>query len=110
MDFNFGDAAGFGESQNPLRDGAQFPFRPELHFGGNGAPVGNSPGFLRRAHSFENAVPIFTLRKRAGAAPWPVPMVCIGCPLPQFGVPQRTQWSALQMASQEFQNSVVMPL
>jgi len=35
-------------------------------------------------------------------------MVCIGWPLPQLGVPQENQWSALQMASQEFQNSVVM--
>src|SRR5947209_8336462 len=32
--------------------------------------------------------PTFTLRKRAGEAPCPVPMVCIGSPLPQLGVPQ----------------------
>ena len=58
----------------------------------------------------ENAIPIFTLRKRAGEAPCPVPIVCIGCPLPQFGVPQRVQYSLPQIESQLFQNSVVMPL
>ena len=51
-----------------------------------------------------------TLRKRAGEAPWPVPMVCMGWPFPQFGVPQSVQWPSLQIASQEFQNSVVIPL
>src|ERR1700739_852683 len=35
------------------------------------------------------AVPIFTFLNRAGDAPCPVPIVCIGCPLPQFGVPHR---------------------
>ena len=62
------------------------------------------------AHDFAKAEPIFTLQKRAGAAPCPVPMVCIGWPLPQLGVPQSVQWSREQMASHEFQNSVVMPL
>jgi hypothetical protein len=51
-----------------------------------------------------------TLRKREGDAPWPVPIVCIGWPLPQFGVPHKIHSSAPQIASQEFQNSVVMPL
>ena len=37
-------------------------------------------------------------------------MVCMGWPLPQFGVPQSVQCSREQMASQLFQNSVVMPL
>ena len=62
------------------------------------------------AYCPENATPILTLRKRAGAAPCPVPIVCIGCPLPQFGVPQRVQCSLPQIESQLFQNSVVMPL
>ena len=43
------------------------------------------------AHYFANAMPTRILRKRAGAAPWPVPMVCMGCPLPQLGVPQSVQ-------------------
>src|SRR3954463_8652273 len=55
------------------------------------------------------AEPTFTLRKRAGAAPCPVPIVCIGWPLPQLGVPHSVHWSREQMASIEFQNSVVMP-
>src|ERR1041384_3670406 len=55
------------------------------------------------------AVPIFIPRNRAGAAPCPVPMVCIGWPLPQLGVPQSVHWSREQIASIEFQNSVVMP-
>ena len=54
--------------------------------------------------------PRLMLRKRAGDAPWPVPMVCMGWPLPQLGVPQSVQCSREQMASQLFQNSVVMPL
>jgi hypothetical protein len=37
------------------------------------------------------AMPTRIFWKRAGAAPWPVPMVCMGWPLPQLGVPQRVQ-------------------
>src|SRR5437763_5525154 len=55
------------------------------------------------------ALPTAILRKRAGAAPCPVPMVCMGCPFPQFGVPHRRHSSREQIASMEFQNSVVMP-
>ncbi len=65
---------------------------------------------LLKAHYLANAAPSFTLRKRAGDAPCPVPMVCMGWPLPQLGVPQSVQCSREQMASQLFQNSVVMPL
>jgi hypothetical protein len=36
-------------------------------------------------------------------------MVCMGWPLPQLGVPQSVHWSREQMASMEFQNSVVIP-
>src|SRR5450759_3259086 len=32
------------------------------------------------AHDFANAAPSLTLRKRAGDAPWPVPIVCMGWP------------------------------
>jgi len=59
---------------------------------------------------FANATPTLMFLKRAGEAPWPVPMVCMGWPLPQLGVPQSVQWSREQIASQLFQNSVVMPL
>ena len=55
-------------------------------------------------------IPTCTLRKRAGAAPWPVWATCSGWPLPQLGVPQTIQWSALQTASQEPQNWGVMPV
>src|ERR1700683_2820688 len=58
---------------------------------------------------FENATPTRTFRKRAGAAPWPVPITCCGWPLPQFGVPHSVHSSREQIASSEFQNSVVMP-
>jgi hypothetical protein len=37
-------------------------------------------------------------------------MVCIGWPLPQFGVPHSVQSSGPQIASQLDQNSVVIPL
>src|SRR6185437_6894641 len=82
-----GSAPGFGEQ--PPRD---FEVEPPTH-----------------ADLPEKAVPIFTLRKRAGDAPWPVPMVCCGWPLPQLGVPQSVQYSREQMASIAFQNSVVIP-
>jgi hypothetical protein len=36
-------------------------------------------------------------------------MVCIGSPLPQFGVPQRIQCFWFVIASQEFQKSGVIP-
>src|SRR5207245_10085287 len=55
------------------------------------------------------ADPTFTLRNLAGAAPCPLPITCCGCPLPQCGVPQSTHSSREQIASREFQNSVVMP-
>jgi hypothetical protein len=56
------------------------------------------------------ALPTFTPRNLAGAAPWPVPITCCGCPLPQFGVPHKVHWSREQIASIEFQNPVVNPL
>src|ERR1700683_121275 len=37
------------------------------------------------------ATPTFMFRKRVGDAPCPVPMVCLGWPLPQLGVPQSVQ-------------------
>src|ERR1700751_6477170 len=55
------------------------------------------------------AEPTLIPRKRAGDAPCPVPMTCCGCPLPQFGVPHNVHSSREQMASSEFQNSVVIP-
>src|SRR5262245_7626566 len=54
-------------------------------------------------------IPTFTFRNRAGEAPWPVPIVCIGSPLPQFGVPQSVQCFSLVIASHAFQKSGVMP-
>src|SRR4029077_20187521 len=85
-------------------------------------PVGVGPGEARcpsnrtpqaeacATYDFANAAPTFMFRKRAGDAPWPVPMVCCGWPLPQLGVPHSVQCSREQMASQLFQNSVVIPL
>src|ERR1700685_4433352 len=55
------------------------------------------------------AEPTRILRKRAGLAPCPVPTTCCGWPLPQFGVPQSVHSSREQIASIEFQNSVVIP-
>src|ERR1700693_6571527 len=62
------------------------------------------------AHVPLYAVPTFPLRNRAGDAPCPVPITCCGWPLPQCGVPQSVHSSREQIASIEFQNSVVMPL
>src|SRR6476646_6057226 len=64
---------------------------------------------LEVTHDFANAAPTLILRNRAGEAPWPVPIVCMGWPLPQLGVPHSVHWSREQMASMEFQNSVVIP-
>src|ERR1700735_2430845 len=60
-------------------------------------------------HMLLNALPTFTPRNRDGAAPCPVLITCCGCPLPQFGVPHKVHSSLEQIASREFQNSVVMP-
>src|ERR1700690_191797 len=78
-----------------------------------------SPRFLRRsrllalaegqARPYEYAVPTRIFRKRAGLAPCPVPTTCCGWPLPQLGVPHNSHSSREQIASIEFQNSVVIP-
>src|SRR5579872_967321 len=60
-------------------------------------------------HEFLNALPTLILRNLAGAAPCPVPITCCGWPFPQFGVPHKVHSSREQMASMEFQNSVVIP-
>jgi hypothetical protein len=44
-----------------------------------------------------------------GEAPCPVTIVWPGWPFPQFGIPHKTQLFLLAMASQEFQNSGVIP-
>src|ERR1700704_6123019 len=58
---------------------------------------------------YEYAEPTRIFRNRAGLAPCPVPTTCCGCPLPQFGVPHSVHSSREQIASIEFQNSVVIP-
>src|SRR5208337_825931 len=108
--FRFLHAAQLRQTQNRGRDGAQFPHVAKCFAARLGSYSRCSPHRVPCAHSSEKAVPIFTFRNRAGEAPWPVPIVCIGWPLPQFGVPHSSQWSSLQMASHEFQNSVVIPL
>ena len=55
------------------------------------------------------AGPTETSRKRQGAAPWPTCMICIGSPLPQFTTPHIRHSSGPATASQEPQNSGVMP-
>src|SRR5580700_7555485 len=108
MDFCFRNSAKLGQPQNASTNLMQFALRTQSRDGDRGM-FGSALSFSR-AHWFEKADPIFTLRNRDGEAPWPVPITCIGWPLPQFGVPQSTQSSAFEIASHEFQNSVVMPL
>ena len=64
------------------------------------------------AHRFghQRRTPTWTLRNRAGAAPWPTRCVCIGSPLPQFGTPHRVHASGPQMASQLPQKRGVIPV
>lgn len=71
-------------------------------------PSGN-PSSGNGHHEFLNAFPTLTPRNLAGAAPCPVPITCCGCPFPQFGVPHRVHSCHEQIASSEFQNSVVIP-
>src|SRR5262252_861717 len=66
----------------------------------------DSVGDLLEGHRY---TPTRTLRNRAGAAPWPVPITCMGSPLPQLGVPHIFQLFSFPIASQEFQNSGVIP-
>ena len=77
--------------QNGGRDGAQFPHVTEFFAARVRSFCSCSPHRHLCVHSSENPEPIFTFRKRAGEAPCPVPMVCIGWPLPQFGVPHSSQ-------------------
>ena len=105
LNFRFVGSGNFAKTQNGLYALLQFALGCQVR------PIAGGLCSCRHfAYCPENAIPIFTLRKRAGAAPCPVPIVCIGCPLPQFGVPQRVQCSLPQSESQLFQNSVVMPL
>src|SRR5277367_526878 len=101
--------APFSASAAVLRDGACFfaPFERRARDGGDFFLVRFIFGLW---FYLAKATPTFTFRKRVGDAPCPVPMVCMGWPLPQLGVPQRVQESREQIASQLFQNSVVMPL
>src|SRR5260370_32584121 len=59
---------------------------------------------------YQRPTPTCTLRKRAGAAPCPVRIVCIGSPLPQLGVPHTTHSSRLLMASHCPQNFCANPV
>jgi hypothetical protein len=107
IDLNFGfvGSGNFAKAQNCRYSLLQFALGCQ-----ESTTAGELCSRCHFAYCPENAIPILTLRKRAGAAPCPVPIVCIGCPLPQFGVPQRVQCSLPQIESQLFQNSVVMPL
>src|ERR1700677_20396 len=64
------------------------PFERRARAGGDFFLVGFMFGFY---FYLAKATPTFMSRKRVGDAPWPVPMVCMGWPLPQLGVPQSVQ-------------------
>ncbi len=102
--FRLRNANGFGQPQHGINDVAK------LTLGSADLQASSRARFSRHIHCSEKAVPIRALRNRAGDAPWPVPIVCIGWPFPQFGVPHSVQCSRSQIASHEFQNSVVIPL
>ena len=112
LDVYFGlrHASGIGDPQDRSNRRLQLTLAKQYHAVRPRCAAVLRPNWLLRFHCLANAAPMFTLRKREGDAPCPVPMVCIGWPLPQFGVPHSVHSFALQMASQEFQNSVVIPL
>ena len=85
---------GLGEAQDFFRDAVQLRIRRQMR-GRDGGPgraaLAACGGFARGAHDLAKAAPSLMLRKREGEAPWPVPIVCMGWPLPQLGVPQSVQ-------------------
>src|SRR5208282_3604226 len=97
------DVGGLFFSQHSLfsrRDAACRVFRRHCLVG---------PAKTGQSRLYEYAEPTRIFRNRAGLAPCPVPTTCCGCPLPQFGVPHSAHSSREQIASIEFQNSVVIP-
>src|ERR1700693_1963563 len=87
----------------------EFPVETRL---GPAPPPQNRHPASKRGQSprlYEYAEPTRIFRNRAGLAPCPVPTTCCGWPLPQFGVPHSVHSSREQIASIEFQNSVVIP-
>src|SRR5207245_7866359 len=64
--------------------------------------------FERARH--EGDTPTWTLRNRAGAAPWLTCACCPGWPLPQFVKPYSTQLSGPATASSEPQKTGVTPV
>ncbi len=91
VDFRLFHSAQLCQTQNRGRNGAQFTHVAECFTVCLCLFCRRSPYHVPCADSSENAEPIFTFRKRAGDAPCPVPIVCIGWPLPQFGVPHSSQ-------------------
>src|SRR6185312_13447652 len=79
----------------------------DLGLAGGGEDVGGEGEELGALH---DALPTVTPRKRAGAAPWPTCIVCIGSPLPQVEIPQRRQSPGPQTASHPPQKRGVMPV
>ena len=65
---------------------------------------------LALAHRAHPRTPTRTFRKRAGTAGWPVWPVCTGCPLPQWGVPQKRRSDSLPTRSMDAQNWGPMPV
>src|ERR1700721_1452545 len=101
IDFDF-SLVGLAEFQQPLRQLLHLRHResPRLvMFRGSGSAALSPRLLFRGGGHFAKATPTFTFRKREGEAPCPVPMVCIGWPLPQFGVPHSVQYSREQIAS-----------
>ncbi len=97
VNFCFLGAGGFGEMENVFDDATKFGFGEQLRGVAVRLPAAEDFGgldLMLSAHWFEKAEPILTLRKRDGDAPWPVPIVCMGWPLPQLGVPQSVQCRA----------------
>src|SRR5208283_5240499 len=64
----------------------------------------------RAAHVDPPVVPTVTARKRAGDAPWPTCISCIGSPFPHVLTPQSFHSDGPAIASHPCQNRGVIPV
>jgi hypothetical protein len=72
LHFGFWNVLRLGQAKNGGGDGV------EIALGTQHGVCSRGTFGVGSAHWSEKAVPIFTFRKRAGAAPWPVPITCMG--------------------------------
>ena len=93
-----------GEAREPAPPGDNRHLRLSRWIDGAEHPLrdGKQPAHPR--------TPTRTPRKRAGTDGWPVCPTCIGCPLPQFGVPQKVHSDSSPIMSMLPQKRGLIPV